>query len=91
MVRKLKRKKIAVLGYGSQGRSIALNLRDSGYDVTIGLPPKSQSRKKARADKFAAIFSVSDAVKQSTILCFAFPDHLQGKTYKNEIQANLNK
>ncbi len=90
MTKKKKTEKIAVLGYGSQGRSVALNLRDSGYDVTIGLPPKSKSRKKARADKFTAVFSVSQAVKQSTTLCFAFPDHLQGKTYKSEIQANLN-
>ena len=91
MVRMQKRKKIAVLGYGSQGRSAALNLRDSGYDVTIGLPPKSKSRKKARADKFSYILSVPEAVKESTTLCFAFPDHLQGKTYKSEIRANLNE
>ena len=90
MTKKKKTEKIAVLGYGSQGRSVALNLRDSGYDVTIGLPPNSKSRKKARADKFTAVLSVSEAVKQSTTLCFAFPDHLQGKTYNSEIQANLN-
>ncbi len=90
MIKNRKTEKIAVLGYGSQGRSVALNLRDSGYDVTIGLPLKSKSRKKARADKFSAIFSVSQAVKESTTLCFAFPDHLQGQTYKSEIQANLN-
>ena len=90
MTKKGKTPKIAVLGYGSQGRSVALNLRDSGYEVTIGLPLKSKSRKKARADKFTAVLSVSEAVKQSTTLCFAFPDHLQGQTYNSEIQANLN-
>ena len=90
MKRKRKMGEIAVLGYGSQGRSVALNLRDSGYDVTIGLPPNSKSRKKARADNFAEILPVCQAAKESTTLCFAFPDHLQGQTYKSEIQANLN-
>lgn len=90
MTKKIKMGKIAVLGYGSQGRSVALNLRDSGYDVTIGLPLKSKSRKKARADKFTDILPVREAAKESTTLCFAFPDHIQGKTYKSEIQANLN-
>ena len=89
MTKKGKTPKIAVLGYGSQGRSVALNLRDSGYEVIIGLPPKSKSRKKARADKFAAVISISEAAKVSTTLCFAFPDHLQGKAYKSEIEANL--
>ena len=91
MTIKRKTEKLAVLGYGSQGRSVALNLRDSGYDVTIGLPAKSNSRKKARADKFTDILSVSEAVKQSATLCFAFPDHLQGETYKSEIQPNLKE
>ncbi len=90
MTKKRKTEKITVLGYGSQGRSVAQNLRDSGYEVTIGLPLKSKSRKKARADNFTDILTVRQAAKESTTLCFAFPDHLQGKTYKSEIQANLN-
>ena len=90
MTKKKKTEKIAVLGYGSQGRSVALNLRDSGYDVTIVLPLKSKSPQTARADHFTAVLSVSEALKQSTTLCVALPDHLQVKTYNSEIQANLS-
>lgn len=86
----IKTEKIAVLGYGSQGRSVALNLRDSGCNVIIGLPLKSKSRNKARADNFSDILALREAAQESTTLCFAFPDHLQGKTFKSEIEPNLN-
>ena len=46
----IRQRKVAVIGYGSQGHAHALNLRDSGVDVTVGLPPSSQSRAKAAAE-----------------------------------------
>ncbi len=88
MKKELKNKKIAVLGYGSQGRAVALNLRDSGSDVLIGLPSKSKSRKFAKQDNFA-VTTTQKAVKIADILVFALPDHLQGRIYKAEIEPNL--
>ncbi len=87
--KKTKNKQIAVLGYGSQGRSLALNLRDSGYDVIIGLPAKSKSRRNARKDGFSNVLPTSEAaaIKQIVI---ALPDHLQGRLYKKEIEPNIS-
>jgi ketol-acid reductoisomerase len=83
-------KTIAILGYGSQGRAIALNLRDSGYDVIIGLPSRSGSRRIAQKDGFIQIHIVSRAVAKSDIVCFAFPDHLHGRVYKKDIEKYLS-
>jgi len=81
--------KIAVIGYGSQGRAVALNLRDSGYDVTIALPPNSKSVKRAKTDRIKKIGSVSDTVKTADIICMAFPDYLHGRVFDKEIRKNL--
>jgi ketol-acid reductoisomerase len=89
MQRKTKKITVTILGYGSQGRAIALNLRDSGYDVVIGLKSRSTSRKIAKADKFKKIFTTSKAVKESDLIIFALPDHLQGKIYEREVKKNL--
>ena len=86
--KELKNKKIAVLGYGSQGRAVALNLRDSGCDVVIGLPSKSKFRKLGKSDKFV-VTTTPKAVKTADILIFALPDHLQGRIYNTEIQPFL--
>lgn len=82
-------KTIAILGYGSQGRAIALNLRDSGYDVVMGLPSGSRSRRLAHRDKFKRIYTLPKAVRKSDIICFAFPDHLHGRVYKRDIEKYL--
>lgn len=81
---------IAILGYGSQGRAIALNLRDSGYDVVMGLRSRSGSRRIAQKDGFIQIHTVSRAVAKSDIVCFAFPDHLHGRVYKKDIEKYLS-
>ena len=83
-------KTIAILGYGSQGRAIALNLRDSGYDVVMGLRSRSGSRRIAQKDGFIQIHTVSRAVAKSDIVCFAFPDHLHGRVYKKDIEKYLS-
>jgi len=84
-----KKRSVAILGYGSQGRAIALNLRDSGYPVLIGLPPRSRSRRKANADRFKPVYSVPKAVEVAEIICFAFPDHLHGRVYENDIKDGI--
>ncbi len=83
------KKTIAILGYGSQGSAIAQNLRDSGYNLIIGLPPKSKSRRKANKDGFKPVMTISNAVKRADVICFAFPDHLHGRVYDKEIKPYL--
>jgi len=70
----LRRKSIAVLGYGSQGEAQALNLRNSGIVPIIGLPPNSRSRRKTRADRFTVV-SAAEAFSQSDVISVLIPDH----------------
>jgi ketol-acid reductoisomerase len=84
----LKGKTITILGYGNQGRAQALNLRDSGLSVIIGLPEKSRSVKKARQDKFV-VRSTEKAVQLGDIVSVLAPDHLHGEIYKREIKPHL--
>ena len=86
--RKTKNEIIAVLGYGSLGRAIALNLRDSGYNVIIGLPSNSKTRRKVKQDKLIPT-TTPKAIKQAKLVCFALPDHLQGRIFEKDIQPNL--
>ena len=83
----LKGKKIAVIGFGSQGRGQSLNLRDSGLDVVIGLRP-GKSWDAAVKDGMK-VMKVADAVKAADIVQILVPDELQGSVYKNEIQPSL--
>ncbi len=81
-------KKIAVIGYGSQGRGQALNLRDSGLDVVIGLRP-GRSWQAATADGFK-VYPVSEAVKMGQVIQVLVPDELQGSLYQAEIRPHLS-
>lgn len=83
------KKRVAVIGYGSQGRAFALNLRDSGYEVSVGLRRGSKSRRLANADGIKTILSIPDATAKSDVVCFAFPDHLHGEVFKSEIAPHL--
>ncbi|MEK7775539.1 MAG: ketol-acid reductoisomerase [Candidatus Zixiibacteriota bacterium] len=78
-----------VLGYGSQGRAIALNLRDSGWPVVVGLKKGSKSVVRARKEGMSKITSVADAVKQAKLVVMAIPDHLHGRVFEKEIAPNL--
>jgi len=89
--RKSTKKTIAVIGYGSQGRAMALNLRDSGYDVAVGLRPRSKSRRKAAADGVSTITTVRQAAERGDLIAFAFPDHLHGRVYEKEMTGHLYK
>ncbi|MDH7593754.1 MAG: ketol-acid reductoisomerase [Methanomicrobiales archaeon] len=85
----LKGKKIAVIGYGSQGRGQALNLRDSGLDVIIGVRA-GKSWERAHEDGFE-VFSVRDAVKKADLIQILLPDEQQPAVYRTEIQPNLKE
>ncbi|AYU55688.1 ketol-acid reductoisomerase [Staphylococcus debuckii] len=83
----LKGKKIAVVGYGSQGHAHAQNLKDNGYDVVIGIRP-GKSFDKAKKDGFD-VYPVDEAVKQADVVMVLLPDEIQGKVYEEEIAPNL--
>ncbi|RZA15634.1 MAG: ketol-acid reductoisomerase, partial [Lysobacteraceae bacterium] len=71
---------IAIVGYGSQGRAHALNLRDSGFDVTIGLRPGGPTELKAKADGFT-VKTPAAAVKDAEIVAVLTPDMVQPQLY----------
>lgn len=86
----LKNKTLAVIGYGSQGHAHALNLKDSGYKVIIGLYPKSKSVEVAKKQGFK-VMSTADAVKAADVIMIATPDMKQPDIYKADIEPNLSK
>ncbi len=81
-------KKVAVIGYGSQGHAHSLNLRDSGVDVTVGLREGSASRAKAENEGLA-VASVADAVAGADVVVILAPDQVQRIVYREEIEPNL--
>ena len=83
-------KKVAVIGYGSQGHAHALNLRDSGVDVRVGLREGSASRAKAENEGLR-VLSVVDAVKEADVVVILAPDQFQRHIYRDEIAPNLNE
>lgn len=85
----LQGKKIAVVGYGSQGHAHAQNLKDNGYDVVIGIRP-GKSFDQAKEDGFE-VYPVDEAVKQSDVVMILLPDEIQGQVYKEEIELNLDE
>ncbi|MGE5496581.1 MAG: ketol-acid reductoisomerase [Syntrophothermus sp.] len=84
----LKGKKIAVLGFGSQGHAHSLNLHESGLDVCVGLRQTSASWEKAEKAGLP-VFTVADAVKQADVVMVLLPDQSQKDVYDSEIAPNL--
>ena len=84
----LKNARIAVLGYGSQGRSHVLNLRDSGLDVVVGLRPGGPTSLKAEADG-VTVLSPEEAVKGADLVAVLTPDMVQPKLYNEVIAPNM--
>lgn len=81
-------KKVAVIGYGSQGHAHALNMKDSGVNVCIGLYEGSSSKAKAEAAGLE-VLTVAEAVKQSDVIMMLIPDEKQRMVYESEILPNL--
>jgi ketol-acid reductoisomerase len=79
---------VAVIGYGSQGRAHALNLRDSGEDVRVGLYPGSKSIERVEADGLRAV-PVPEAVSEATVVMVLTPDAGQSKLFRESIEKHL--
>lgn len=86
----LKGKKIAVIGYGSQGRAHARNLHDSGADVTVGLYEGSKSIEIVKADGLKVAMT-EDAVKGADIVMILMPDEVQADVYRDKVAPNLKE
>jgi ketol-acid reductoisomerase len=83
-------RKVAVIGYGSQGHAHALSLRDSGVDVRVGLPETSKSRAKA-AEEGLRVVTPDEAAKEADLVMILAPDTAQRHIYANDIAPNLNE
>ncbi len=86
----IKSKKIAIIGFGSQGYGQSLNLKDSGCEVVLGLRPQGKSVEKAKKYGFT-IMNIEDAVKWSDIVQILIPDELQAKVYEKQIKPYMKK
>ena len=82
-------KRVTILGYGSQGRAHALNLKDSGFDVVVGLRPNGPSWKRAKADGLT-VMEPADAVRGAAITVFLTPDLVQGDLYRS-LESKIDK
>jgi ketol-acid reductoisomerase len=83
-------KKVAIIGYGSQGHAQACNLKDSGVDVTVGLRKGSATVAKAQAHGLK-VTDVATAVAAADLVMILTPDEFQSQLYKNEIEPNIKK
>ena len=86
----VKGKKVAIIGYGSQGHAHALNLRDSGVDVRVGLQPGSKSRGKAEGAGLRVV-TPAQAAKEADLVMVLAPDQTQKRIYDEELAAGLTK
>src|SRR5690606_21521376 len=86
----IKSKKVAVIGYGSQGHAHANNLKDSGVEVVVGLRPGSASAAKAEKSGLTGK-PVPEAVQWADGVMSLTPDEFQSQLYRNEIEPNLKK
>src|SRR4249919_4301649 len=81
-------RKVAVIGYGSQGHAHSLSLRDSGVDVRVGLPEGSKSREKADAEGLRVV-TPFEACEEADLVMVLAPDPVQRKLYADAIEPNL--
>lgn len=86
----LKGKKVAVIGFGSQGHAHALNLKESGVDVVVGLYDGSKSKEAAESTGLE-VLETAEAVKKADIVVMLIPDEKQAEVYKEKVQPNLNE
>jgi ketol-acid reductoisomerase len=85
----IRQRKVAVIGYGSQGHAHALNLQDSGVDVVVGLQSGSKSAEKAKSAGLK-VLSVADASKWADVIMVLIPDQHQARVYKADIEQQLS-
>lgn len=81
-------KKVAIIGYGSQGHAHALNLRDSGVDVVVGLRPNSKSVEFAK-EQGLEVKSVPEAAAEADVIMILAPDQYQKGIWENDIEPNI--
>jgi len=86
----IKKRKVAIIGYGSQGHAHANNLKDSGVDVTVALRPDSASAKKAK-NAGLKVKNVPEAVAKADLVMILTPDEFQSRLYRDEVEPNLKK
>lgn len=86
----LQDKKVAIIGYGSQGHAHALNLKESGVDVRVGLYKGSKSKEVAE-EAGLKVLETAEAVKEADVVMILIPDEKQGKVYKEDIEPNLEE
>lgn len=86
----IQNKKVAIIGYGSQGHAHANNLKDSGVEVTVALRPGSSSEKKAR-NAGLNVQSIEEAVKEADVVMVLAPDEHQARLYKESVEPNLKQ
>ena len=86
----IRNRKVAIIGYGSQGHAHALNLKESGVPVVVGLREGSKSAAKAEAAGLT-VKSIADAAKWADVIMMTMPDTEQKETYENEIKKHLKK
>ena len=84
----IRSKKVAIIGFGSQGHAHAENLRDSGVEVIVGLRKSGKSWEKAKAKNFE-VYSISEATSKADVVMILLPDENQAKIYRSEIAPNL--
>jgi ketol-acid reductoisomerase len=84
----LEGKTIGIIGYGSQGHAHALNLKDNGQNVVVGLYPESRSRITAQ-EAGLEVADVPEVAERADILMMVIPDHIQGGVYRDQIAPNL--
>src|SRR5437867_2361292 len=82
-------KKVGIVGYGSQGHAHALNLKDSGVDVRVGLPPSSESRPKAKASGLT-VGTVAEVAAWADVIMILVPDTVQPEVYRKEVAPHLS-
>ncbi len=87
-LRLIQSKTVAIIGYGSQGHAHALNLKDSGVKVIIGLRPDGNSFAKAKNAGFE-VYSVKEAAEKADVIMILLPDEIHGDVYNNEIKPGL--
>ena len=84
----IKSKKVAIIGFGSQGHAHALNLHESGVDVVVGLRESSESYKRA-SDMGLKVANLKDATSSSDVVMLLLPDQLMADIYNNDIAPHM--